>query len=126
MPNQRTGASSPHPVGRNPQVNRIAPRYAFEARILIHVQRGEHSRVLNGWARDISESGTCAFVAEELRPNESVTLTIPMPKSEALVVAARVAGTLGTQYGFQFLAVSAEQRALIQSATAGRQPLANR
>jgi len=101
-------------------VNRIAPRYAFEARICIRLQRGDTDFVVAGWARDISESGICAFVAEELRVGELVTLEAPLPELTTLTIPARVARSLGTQYGFQFTALSAEQRAQVQSATRGK------
>jgi hypothetical protein len=60
-------------------VNRIPLRYEFEARISIGVQRGDTNLVVGGWARDISESGIRAFVAEELGVGEFVTLEVPLP-----------------------------------------------
>ena len=72
-------------------VNRMALRYAFEARISIGVQRGDTNLVVGGWARDISESGMCAFVAEELRVGEFVTLEVPLPQLTRLTIPAKVA-----------------------------------
>ena len=45
---------------------RILPRHIFEARIGIRLQRGRQRLALHGWARDLSESGLGAFVAEVL------------------------------------------------------------
>lgn len=113
----------PHPDGRNRDVNRIALRYAFEGHVRIAVQRDGQAKTAGGWVRDIGEGGICAFVAEELDTGGFVTLTIPLQGPAVLVVSARVARRLGTQYGFQFLTLSPEQRILIQSVVKGRQPL---
>ena len=107
----------------SPGPNRIAPRFAFEASIRIRMQRNGQATVVGGWVRDISESGLCAFVAEPLRPSEAVTLEIPLRRGGEMVIPAKVARSLGTQYGFQFLALSAEQRALIQSLVYECRPL---
>jgi len=80
--------------------------------------------VFGGWARDISESGISAFVAQELSVGELVTLEVPLDKSTELVISAKVARNLGTQYGFQFLALSAEQRAQIVGVTRGKAAIA--
>jgi PilZ domain len=71
-------------------VSRIALRYAFEARICICIQRRGANVVIGGWTRDISESGICAFVAEELRLGELVTLEVPLPDSTTLNIPAKV------------------------------------
>jgi serine/threonine protein kinase len=107
-------------VDHSGTVSRIALRYAFEARICICVQRDGANVVIGGWTRDISESGICAFVAEELRVGELVTLEVPLADSTTLNIPAKVARSLGTQYGFQFTALSPEQRAHVQSATRGK------
>jgi len=90
--------------------SRIATRHVFESRIRIHLHRGDRSLAVPGWARDLSESGLGAFVAEELVVGEAVSLEIPLPPSGKEVIPAKVARQLGTQYGFQFTALSAKQR----------------
>jgi len=109
------------PIGRGPSNSttsdsRIATRYAFESRILIRLCRGGQRLALHGWARDLSESGLGAFVAQGLVVGESVSLEIPLSASGKQVIPAKVTRQLGTQYGFQFTALSAEQRLGIQSA----------
>jgi hypothetical protein len=101
-------------------VERITPRYVFEARIRISVQRASQSLVMEGWARDISESGVSAFVARGLSAGELVTLDIPLAPACRLSIPAKVARCLGTQYGFQFTALSPDQRADIRSAVKDR------
>ena len=99
--------------------SRIATRYVFESRILIRLCRGSHRLTLHGWARDLSESGLGAFVAQELVVGESVSLEIPLSASGKEVIPAKVTRLLGTQYGFQFSALSAEQRSSIRTALMG-------
>lgn len=100
--------------------NRIAPRYAFESRILIRFRRGNQNFEAQGWARDLSETGLGAFVAEDLLIGEPVTLQIELGTSGKEVVAAKVVRQVGTQYGFQFTALSPEQRVGIQVALSGQ------
>jgi len=89
---------------------RIVPRFEFEARFRIEVHRIGEPLLTEGWARDMSESGVGAFVAAPLLVGELVTLSIPLPGGEELVIPAKVKRNLGTQYGFEFTALSAEQR----------------
>ena len=95
---------------------RISPRHIFETRIRICLQRGSQRLSLQGWARDLSESGLGAFVAEALVPGELVTLEVPLPNCDKQVIPAKIARVLGTECGFQFTALSAEQRTRIRAA----------
>lgn len=101
-------------------VDRITPRYTFEARIRICVQRDSQNLAMEGWARDLSETGLSAFVARGLDEGELVTLEIPLPPSRRLSIPAKVVGCLGTQYDFQFTALSPDQRANIRDAVKDR------
>jgi PilZ domain len=100
-------------------LHNISPRYVFEARIQLRLQRDQRKISLQGWGRDLSESGLRAFVAEALMPGEAVVLEIPLPNSDKQVIPAKVVRVLGTEYGFQFTAVSAEQRCRIQATLKG-------
>lgn|GEM_PF-1139825 len=104
-------------------LRRIAPRYVFETRIRLRLQRGPQTLVVGGWARDLSESGLGAFVAEPLQLGEHVILEIPMSGTDPTSVPAVVVRTLGTQYGFSFTALSPSQRQIMQEAFAGKQPI---
>jgi hypothetical protein len=101
-------------------VDRISPRHVFETRIQIRLERDSQKLSLQGWARDLSESGLGAFVAEALIRGELVTHEIPMPSSEKQAIPAKVIRALGTEYGFQFTALSAEQRQQIRTTLQGR------
>ena len=94
----------------------ISPRHHFETRVSISVERGEKKLNLQGWVRDISESGLRAFVADALLLGESVTFEIGLSDTGHQIIPAKVMRALGTDYGFQFTALSAEQRHQIQAA----------
>lgn len=96
-------------------VDRISPRHVFETRFWIRLRRDGQKLSLQGWSRDLSESGLGAFVAEALILSESVTLEIPLPDCDKQVIPAEVVRALGTEYGFQFTALSAEQRRQIRA-----------
>jgi PilZ domain len=96
-------------------LDKISPRHVFETRIQIRLQRDSTRLSLQGWARNLSESGLGTFVAEALILGESVTLEISLLDSDKQVIPAKVAHALGTEYGFQFTALSAEQRRQIRA-----------
>jgi hypothetical protein len=100
--------------------NRISPRHMFETRIRIRLERDGKRLSLQGWVRNLSESGLGAFVAEALTLGESVTLEIPLPDSDKQVIPAKVVRALGTEYGFQFTGLSAEQRTRIRATLKGQ------
>ena len=60
---------------------------------------------MEGWARDISETGISAFVAQGLMVGELASLEIPLASSHWHSIPAKVARCIGTQYGFQFTAL---------------------
>lgn len=95
--------------------SRIAQRHRFETRFGIRLERDSRKLAFEGWARDISESGLGGFVGQTLALGESVTLEIPIPGRSKLSLPAKVARRLGTQYGFRFNALTAEQRRVIQA-----------
>jgi len=94
----------------------ISPRYRFEARIDIRLRRGERELSLQGWARDLSETGLRAFVADPLEKGELVAFEIPLTEIDKQVIPAKVVRALGTDYGFEFTALSAEQRSQLHVA----------
>lgn len=107
---QMTRASDRH----TESTSRIAPRYQFETRVAIQMKNGTTTE---GWVRDLSESGIGAFVGRELTVGEMGTLTFRLTDAIKIVVPAQVVVSVGTRYGFRFLALSAEQRGQILKAT---------
>jgi hypothetical protein len=77
--------------------NRISPRHMFETRIRIRLERDGKKLSLQGWVRNLGESGLGAFVAEALTLGESVTLEIPLLDSDKQVIPAKVVRALGTR-----------------------------
>jgi hypothetical protein len=98
---------------------RISARHEFEARIQIVLERDGQSLTVQGWTRNLSEGGVNAFVAHPLSLSEFVTLAIPFPDAASHDIPAQVVRALGTEYGFQFTALSIQQRLQIQTALQG-------
>jgi|SRR5450432_324781 len=96
--------------------HRIAPRHEFDTRIRIRLEREGEDLTFRGWVRDLSESGLRAFVAQDLRMGEVVTIHMPLGAGDKIALAARVARKLGTEHGFQFTSLSVEQRVRIRVA----------
>jgi hypothetical protein len=109
-----------------PAAKRIVPPYPFEARFKIQIDRADGVLDTVGWARDLSEGGLGAFVATPISLGESVTLRIPLGKNKdaEMVVPAKVTRILGTECGFQFTALSGQQRSQILRAIAGKKAIA--
>ncbi len=100
--------------------DRIASRHEFEVRIRIRVERDVRKISMEGWTRDLSESGVSAFIAQSLFPGESVILEIPLTEREKQEIPAKVIRSRGTEYGLQFMALSSEQRRLIRTVVNGQ------
>jgi len=97
--------------------DRMSPRHVFETRIGTGLHRDSQRLTLEGWSRDLREGSRGAFVALVL--GKFVTLEIPLPDSDKQVIPAKVARALGTEYGFQFTALSAAQRTRIRATLKG-------
>jgi len=98
---------------------RIAPRHVFERWVWIHRGSDGKQGSLQAWSRDLSETGLAAFSAQALALGELVILEIRLPNGEPLKIPAKVARSLGTEYGFQFTALSSEQRNEIRAGLRG-------
>jgi hypothetical protein len=79
------------------------------------LQRGKEILAVQGWARDLSESGFGAFVAKDLFVGESVIIQIRLGDLRKTEISAKVVRHVGTRYGFQFTALSMAQRLEIRS-----------
>src|SRR5258708_23266627 len=106
-----------------PKARRIVPRYPFEARFKVRIERAEGVLETEGWARDLSESGLGAFVATSITLGESATLRIPLGHDQELMLPTKVTRILGTEYGFQFMALSPGQRDQILQAVRGKKAI---
>lgn len=84
----------------------------------IEFTRGGEKVSTDGWARDLSESGIGAFVGTEMFLEQLATVLIPLGPDRELAVPVKVVRILGTEYGFQFLALSSTQREQIRQLVA--------
>ena len=109
----------PFSDGVTGSASRISPRHVFEAKIRIRLERDGTQISLPAWARNLSETGLGGFVAEALMLGELVTLEIPLADSAKQAIPARVVRVLGTEVGFQFTALSADQRRRVQTTLKG-------
>ncbi len=96
---------------------RISGRFEFRIEFGGVFQRYGKEVSFRGWSRDLSESGMGAYVPVELREGQFVNLDLPLePGAPNLCVAAKVRRAQGFEYGFEFVTLSAAQRAAIASA----------
>jgi len=91
--------------------------------IRITLQRDMRNLSMQGWTRDLSETGLSVFVAQGLLLGEFVTLEIPLTPHAREKIPSRVVRCRGTEYGFQFMALSAEQRVLIRETLKGHRAI---
>jgi c-di-GMP-binding flagellar brake protein YcgR len=98
---------------------RISGRFEFRIEFSGVVQRYGKEVSFRGWSRDLSESGMGAYIPVELREGEQVNLDLTLEAgAPKLRVAAKVRRAQGFEYGFEFVTLSATQRAAITSAVA--------
>ena len=98
---------------------RISGRFEFRIEFSGFVQRYGKEVSFRGWSRDLSESGMGAYIPVELREGEQVNLDLTLEAgAPKLRVAAKVRRSQGFEYGFEFVTLSAMQRAAITSAVA--------
>jgi hypothetical protein len=98
---------------------RAFPRYLIDQRLIFKA-----GRVFHGRTKDISEGGLAATIAGELDETGVVELEFHLPgKPTPLQLTAEIRYRHGFQYGFRFVNLTEQQRALIREATV-RLPLA--
>lgn len=109
-----------HPMSRQMiDPKRISGRYEYRIEFSGVVLRYGKEVPFRGWSRDLSESGMGAYVPLELREGELVNLDLPLDTdAKNLRLAAKVRRAQGSEYGFEFVTLSATQRAAIASAVA--------
>lgn len=101
---------------------RSAVRHAFFAPLIVRMNRPGATTAAVGRSFDLSETGLGGDLDGSLSPGQVVAMSIALPNSaEHVTTAARVAYRNGLRHGFQFLALSPAQRALLRNAvTTGR------
>jgi len=98
------------------------PRYAFDSRLTLAVYRSGQRLELWGRTADISEGGVAATLSETLEIGEIASMQLDVGQKK-LSLRAIVRFSRGHFCGFQFLAMSEEQRALIASVCERLRPI---
>jgi c-di-GMP-binding flagellar brake protein YcgR len=102
-------------LARAPHERRQFPRFRAEMRV--EVFRRGADRALKGSVADISEGGIGAQLVGELPVGDDVTLEVSgSPLLRPVRATATVRNRNGARCGFQFTALSREQRTLITAA----------
>jgi hypothetical protein len=106
---------------------RAATRHPFSTPLIVRAHRpGVSTAASSGRSFDLSETGIGGELDSPLLPGQVVAMSIQLQHAaERVNAAARVAYRNGLRHGFQFLALSASQRALLRSALAQRGPASN-
>ena len=99
--------------GRSNQ--RAYPRYMMDVRVTVQAFRNGQNLGLWGRSTEMGADGVGVTLTGELEPGEVVTLEFQPPAAHsAIKLRAIVRYRQGLRHGFEFLALSGEQRASIQ------------
>jgi hypothetical protein len=91
------------------------PRYQIDIRLTAQVFRSGTNLSLWGRSSELGEDGIGGTLTEELEPGEVVSLELSLPLSSyPLKMRALVRYREGLRHGFEFLALTAEQREIIR------------
>ncbi len=126
--------SSPNPGGDTPLnvVSNCASPWTkprqfprFRVDLKVDVYRAGEQRPRRGRSSDLSEGGLGGIMVADMQVGETVTLEFSgAPLLRPVRVQALVRNRVGFCYGFEFLALNREQRALIHAATLFLPPVA--
>jgi c-di-GMP-binding flagellar brake protein YcgR len=97
-------------------------RYSFDSHVNLTIYRSGQKHELWGRTADISQDGIAATLSGTLEIGETATIRIEIEK-QTLSVRAVVRHQQGHFCGFEFLAMTADQRAIIQSACERLRPI---
>jgi len=93
---------------------RVAARRRLSVPLSVTVLRSGVPDDVPGRAVDLCEGGLSAILAAELLPGELVGVEFQLPHAGPVLAKARVCYHTRLRYGLQFLAISSEQRAMIE------------
>lgn len=99
-------------------------RYRADFRVIVNHLLGNDYQKLEGHCRDLSEAGIGILVAAELNTGEVAGFSFILPGSELLwEVRAVVRYRRGYHYGFEFLSLTGDQQAALNSYLNGQEPI---
>ncbi len=95
---------------------RASSRFAIRLAIEVKVFRDGLPLSIAGRSTDLNETGMAAVLEQDLQPGEMVTLDFRLPNAdEMLALRATVRRRSGTQYGFEFVDLTAPQQLAIRA-----------
>jgi outer membrane biosynthesis protein TonB len=98
---------------------RIAPRRRLAVPVNVTVLRSGVPDAVPGRSIDVCEGGVGAVLAAQLFPGELVGVEFRLPDASSILAKARVCYQERLRCGLQFLAIPAEQRAMLGAWTLG-------
>lgn len=108
--------------GRTPVGERVATRRRLAVPLSVTVLRSGVPDAVPGRSVDVCGGGMGAILAGELFPGELVGVEFQLPRAGAVLAKARVCYQERLRCGLQFLAIPAEQKAMIDTwANEGRE-----
>lgn len=109
-----TFVRDPHTmIGQRPFGQRVSPRRRVAVPLNVTILRSGVPDSVPGRSVDLGEGGLGAVLAAELLPGELVGVEFQLPNAGSILTKARVCYQERLRCGLQFLAVSAEQRAML-------------
>ncbi len=97
-----------------PSARRRFPRYSLDIRITMQLFR--EGEVISLWGRtnEMGRDGIGATLTGQLQQGEVVTMELTLPRcSRAIKIRALVRYRDGLRHGFEFLALTADQRRIV-------------
>jgi c-di-GMP-binding flagellar brake protein YcgR len=116
-------SSTPKPAAKPfDRRKRRCPRYRIDFRLKLNYLQGDYYQTIEGHSRNLSEAGIGMLLAAELSIGDVAALSLCFPKlASPLELRAVVRYRHGYQYGFEFLALTDEQRQALSEFLHGRE-----
>jgi hypothetical protein len=96
------------------RAQRRYPRFPLDVRVSVHVMREGEKVSVWGRSHELGQDGIGGTLTGEIEPGEVVSMELAMPLAAApLKVRAIVRYRDGLRHGFEFLAMSTEQREML-------------
>ncbi len=113
-PHLTTPIRNPHLMtGQRPFGQRVSPRRRVAVPLNVTILRSGVPDSVPGRSLDLGEGGLGAVLAAELFPGELVGVEFQLPDAGSILTKARVCYQERLRCGLQFLAIPAEQRAIL-------------
>lgn len=104
-------SSTPERATKHDRRKRRCPRHRADFPLNVNYLHGDHYQTIEGHSRNLSEAGIGMLLAAELSIGDVAALSLCFPKlASPLELRAVVRYRHGYQYGFEFLALSDEQK----------------